>query len=113
MELLLLTITLDLFTCQLFSVGSPLSWLELLVSLFIWGFRIIEILKNKFLTKPHKTVLIVMKFPETMIKISLIFVVILAGIIALVMFMTGSLIGGVIGLVFFGLMVWYARVRWE
>ena len=70
-------------------------------------------LENNLLTQPlFIKVLIVMKFPETMIKISLIFVVVLAGIMALMMFMTGSVVGGVIGLLFFGLMVWYAKVRY-
>lgn len=56
-------------------------------------------------------VLIVMKFPETMIKMSLIFVVILAGISALMAFVAGSVIGGVVGLLFFAFSVWYAKVR--
>ena len=53
-----------------------------------------------------------MKFPETMIKISLVFVVVLAGIWALMAFMSGSIVGGVIGLLFFGISVWYAKVRY-
>lgn len=60
----------------------------------------------------YKKVLIVMKFPETMIKISLVFVVVLAGIWALMAFMSGSIVGGVIGLLFFGISVWYAKVRY-
>jgi len=57
--------------------------------------------------------LIVMKFPETMIKISLVFTVVLAGIAALAAFAFGSMIGGIIGLVFFGISIWYAKTVWS
>ncbi|CAJ1931802.1 unnamed protein product [Cylindrotheca closterium] len=57
--------------------------------------------------------LIVMKFPETVIKISLIFVTILAGIWAVMAFLSGSIIGGVVGLLFFGISVWYAKAVWS
>ncbi|KAL3931266.1 MAG: hypothetical protein SGBAC_011388 [Bacillariaceae sp.] len=56
--------------------------------------------------------LIVMKFPETMIKMSLIFVVILAGISALMAFVAGSVIGGVVGLLFFAFSVWLCGVEY-
>ena len=57
--------------------------------------------------------LIVMKFPETVIKISLIFVTVLAGIWAVMAFLSGSIVGGVIGLLFFGISVWYAKAVWS
>jgi len=57
--------------------------------------------------------LIVMKIPETMIKISLIFVVVLAGILCVTAFAYGSIVGGVIGLLFFGISVWYAYAVWS
>mmetsp|Transcript_7212 Transcript_7212/g.16923 ORF Transcript_7212/g.16923 Transcript_7212/m.16923 type:complete len:384 (+) Transcript_7212:95-1246(+) len=59
------------------------------------------------------SLLIVMKFPETVIKISLVFVVVLALVWALIAFASGSMIGGIIGLLFFGLSVWYAKAVWS
>jgi hypothetical protein len=56
--------------------------------------------------------LIVMKFPETMIKVSLIFVVILAGISMIFAFYIGSLFGGIMAAVFFAISVWYAKSVW-
>lgn len=59
------------------------------------------------------SLLVVMKFPETMIKLSLIFVVILAGISMIMAFAFGSIVGGVMGALFFALSVWYAKSVWH
>lgn len=55
------------------------------------------------------SLLIVMKFPETMIKISLIFVVIMAGVWCVMAFASGSWVFGAIGLLFFAISVCYAK----
>lgn len=57
--------------------------------------------------------LIVMKFPETMIKVSLVFSVIFAGIWMVMAFASGSIVGGVIGAVFFAISICYARAVWS
>lgn len=54
-----------------------------------------------------------MKFPVTMIKVSLIFVVLLSLIFVVVAFMFGSLVGGIIALVFFALTACYAKTVWS
>jgi hypothetical protein len=58
------------------------------------------------------SVLILMAIPETMIKVSLIFVVISTGLLALWRFLSGSIALGVMGLVFFALCLCYARRVW-
>jgi len=57
--------------------------------------------------------LVVMKIPETMIKASLIFVVILAGVAMVMAFASGSLYGGIFSLIFFAFSIWYARAVWS
>jgi hypothetical protein len=57
--------------------------------------------------------LAMMKWPETLIKASLIFVVVMSLVYCIFMFIIGSLIGGIIGLVFFAIGVCYARAVWS
>jgi hypothetical protein len=57
--------------------------------------------------------LAMMKFPETIIKVSLIFVVVMSLVICIMSFLAGSLMGGIIGLVFFAIGVCYARAVWS
>lgn len=56
---------------------------------------------------------VLMCIPETMIKVALIFVVIAAGIGAIAGFVSGSIFAGIIGLVFFGIALCYARAVWS
>lgn len=55
---------------------------------------------------------VLMAIPETMIKVSLIFVVVLSGIWAVMAILSGSLFAGVIGILFFAIGVCYARAVW-
>lgn len=57
--------------------------------------------------------LVMMRFPETIIKASLIFVVVLSGAYAVLMFIAGSIIGGIFGVLFFAIGVCYARAVWS
>jgi hypothetical protein len=57
--------------------------------------------------------LAMMKWPETIIKASLIFVVVMSLVFCIMSFLSGSLIGGIIGLVFFAIGVCYARAVWS
>lgn len=57
--------------------------------------------------------LVMMKIPKFMIKTSLIFVVILSGVWCVIAFIGGNIIGGIIGAVFFLLMMCYARAVWS
>ena len=57
--------------------------------------------------------LVMMKIPKFMIKTSLIFVVILSGVWCVIAFIGGNMIGGIIGAVFFLLMMCYARAVWS
>jgi lysylphosphatidylglycerol synthetase-like protein (DUF2156 family) len=57
--------------------------------------------------------LVMMRIPETMIKAALIFVVIVSLVWCILSFLTGNLIGGIIGLVFFAISVFYARAVWS
>ena len=57
--------------------------------------------------------LVMMRIPTLLIKASLIFVVALSGVLAAITFLTGNLIGGIIGLVFFALGICYACAVWE
>jgi hypothetical protein len=56
--------------------------------------------------------LILMRFPETIIKASLIFVVVLSLVWCVVSFLAGSIGSAILGLVFFALGVCYARMAW-
>ena len=56
---------------------------------------------------------VLMCIPETMIKIALIFVVAMSGIWAVMAFLSGSIVAGVVGLAFFAIGVCYARVAWS
>jgi hypothetical protein len=58
------------------------------------------------------SVLILMAIPETLIKVSLLFVVLLSGVWAVLSFISGSIILGVMGLVFFAISCCYARAVW-
>jgi hypothetical protein len=51
--------------------------------------------------------------PQFLIKTALIFTVVLAGLWCAISFVTGNLIGGVIGLIFFALTVCYAYFVWS
>eukprot|EP00977_Amphora_coffeiformis_P018313 scaffold6395_cov159-Amphora_coffeaeformis.AAC.2 len=55
---------------------------------------------------------IMMCIPETLIKAALIFVVVMAFIWMILSFLSGSLFGAVIGLIFFAISLCYARVVW-
>jgi hypothetical protein len=57
-------------------------------------------------------VAVLMCIPETLIKVALIFVVIMAGIWMVLAFLSGSLFGGVIGAIFFAISLCYARAVW-
>ncbi len=56
---------------------------------------------------------VLMAIPETMIKVSLIFVVVMSGVWAVMAFLSGSLFAGIIGLVFFAIGLCYARAVWS
>ena len=55
---------------------------------------------------------ILMKFPETIIKIALIFVVVMMGIMMVISFLSGNLFAAIMGAVFFAIMLCYVRVAW-
>mmetsp|Transcript_5203 Transcript_5203/g.9981 ORF Transcript_5203/g.9981 Transcript_5203/m.9981 type:complete len:273 (-) Transcript_5203:1138-1956(-) len=57
--------------------------------------------------------LVMMRIPQFLIKTSLIFVVILSGVWCVIAFVGGNIIGGIIGAVFFALMMCYARAVWS
>jgi hypothetical protein len=57
--------------------------------------------------------LVMMKFPETIIKASLIFVVVMSLVWCIFSFLVGSIIGGIFGLIFFAIGVCYARAVWS
>jgi hypothetical protein len=57
-------------------------------------------------------VLVMMAIPETLIKVSLIFVVAMSGIWAILSFLSGAIALGVMGLVFFAIGLCYARAVW-
>ena len=56
--------------------------------------------------------LILMKFPESIIKIALIFEVAMSLAFAILCFVTLNYLGGIMGLVFFAIGVCYARIVW-
>jgi Plasma-membrane choline transporter len=56
---------------------------------------------------------VLMCIPQFLIKTALIFVVIMAGVMAVVSFLGGSIVGGVIGLIFFAFSLCYARAVWS
>jgi hypothetical protein len=53
-----------------------------------------------------------MAIPETLIKVSLIFVVVMSGVWAVLSFLSGSIALGVLGIVFFAIGLCYARAVW-
>ena len=55
---------------------------------------------------------IMMCIPETLIKVALIFVVIMAFVWMVLSFLSGSLFGAVLGLIFFAISLCYARAVW-
>ena len=55
---------------------------------------------------------VMMCIPETLIKAALIFVVILAGIWMVALFLSGSIFAGIIGVMFFAISLCYARAVW-
>jgi len=57
--------------------------------------------------------LVMMKFPETIIKASLLFVVAMSLVWCIISFMAGQIIAGVFGLIFFAIGVCYARAVWS
>lgn len=58
-------------------------------------------------------VAVMMCIPETLIKVSLIFVVVLSGLWAVFSFLSGSIIGGILGIFFFAISICYARMVWS
>lgn len=58
-------------------------------------------------------VAMLMCIPETMIKIALLFTVVMAGVWMVLAFLSGSIFGGIIGVVFFALTLCYARAVWS
>jgi hypothetical protein len=54
-----------------------------------------------------------MQYPETMIKIGLIFAVVMAGVWAVMAFLSGNIVGGILGTVFFLCGICYARAVWS
>lgn len=56
---------------------------------------------------------VMMCCPETMIKTSLIFVVVMSGVWMALSFVAGNILAGVIGAIFFLLMICYARAVWS
>jgi hypothetical protein len=57
--------------------------------------------------------LVLMAIPETLIKVSLIFVVIMAGVWAALAFLSGSVFAGIMGIIFFAISICYARAVWS
>jgi hypothetical protein len=51
--------------------------------------------------------------PESLIKVALIFTVVMAGVMMVIAFLSGSVVGGVIGVIFFALTCCYARAVWS
>ena len=56
---------------------------------------------------------VLMAIPETMIKVSLVFVVIMAGVWAVMAFLSGSIFAGILGLIFFAISLCYMRAVWS
>jgi hypothetical protein len=59
------------------------------------------------------TLPIMMCIPELLIKVSLIMMLILSGVMMVWMFLSGSNIGGIIGVIFFLIFICYARAVWS
>ncbi|GAX15263.1 hypothetical protein FisN_1Hh700 [Fistulifera solaris] len=55
---------------------------------------------------------IMMCIPETLIKVSLIFVVVLAGLWMVMAFLSGQIFAGIMGAIFFAMSLCYAKVVW-
>jgi hypothetical protein len=56
---------------------------------------------------------VMMRFPETLIKAALIFVTVLAGIWMVMAFLSGEIVMGILGAVFFAISLCYARAVWS
>lgn len=56
---------------------------------------------------------VMMWIPETLIKMSLIFVTVLAGLWMIMAFLAGQILGGILGLVFFAISLCYAYAVWS
>ena len=56
---------------------------------------------------------VLMCIPELMIKVSLIFVVVVSGVWMVLSFLSGNIVGGIFGLIFFAISVCYARAVWS
>ena len=56
--------------------------------------------------------MVMMCIPETLIKAALIFVVIMAGVWMVLLFLSGAMFAGVFGLIFFAISICYARAVW-
>lgn len=56
---------------------------------------------------------VLMKIPETMIKVALIFVVVMSGVWAVMAFLSGSMFAGIMGVLFFAIGLCYARAVWS
>ena len=56
---------------------------------------------------------VLMCIPQLLIQVSLIFSVVLSGIMAVYMFLQGNYLGGALGLVFFAISICYARIAWS
>jgi hypothetical protein len=57
-------------------------------------------------------VLVMMCIPETLIKVALIFVVIMAGVMMIMSFLSGAIFAGIMGALFFAFSLCYARAVW-
>jgi hypothetical protein len=53
--------------------------------------------------------MLVMKFPETMLKASLLFMVFLAGLWVILAFLTAQMVIAIIGFIFLFFIIWYAK----
>jgi len=57
--------------------------------------------------------MVMMAIPALLIKVSLIFVVVLGGVIAVMSFLSGNWVGGIIGIIFFAIGICYAMAVWS
>jgi len=57
--------------------------------------------------------LLMMAIPTFLIKLSLTFTIVISGILAVVLFMIGSIIGGIFNIIFFAIGICYARAVWH
>ena len=54
-----------------------------------------------------------MRYPTEMIKLGLVTSAVLMGVMALSFILSGSLFGGIIGLLFFGITIYYVKLVWS